>query len=92
MSNRGVQASVSCISASIHRCGYSRKKLSVPATERDEALRTEFRNVCAANFMPEQLVFVDETHTNRITSHRRYGWARTGDRSRRRDFFVRGKR
>jgi hypothetical protein len=91
-SNRGVNVSLSCISVSIHRRGYSRKKLSVPAAERDEALRMEFRQAYALNFVPEQLVFVDESHTNRITTRRRYGWAPVGGRSRRRDCFVRGKR
>ena len=64
----------------------------MPATEQNEVLRTEFRETYMANFTPEQLVFVDETHSNRITSRRRYGWAPVGDRSRRRDYFVRGKR
>ena len=62
------------------------------ATERNEAVRLEFRETYAMNFTPQQLVFVDETHTNRITPRRRYGWAPTGERSRRRDCLVRGKR
>jgi hypothetical protein len=80
--NRGVEASIPCISTSIHRCGYTRKKLSVPAAERDEVLRTEFREAYAVNFVPEQLVFVDESHTNHTTSRHCYGWAPAGDCSR----------
>ena len=90
-SNCGVEASISCISISIHHHGYTKKKLSVPAAERNEALRAAFRDDYVMNFAPEQMVFVDESHTNRITSHHRYGWAPVGDRSRQCDYFVRGK-
>ena len=44
------------------------------------------------HFMQEQLVFADESHFNRLTLRRNYAWAPWGDRARRWDFFVRGKR
>ncbi|CDO71854.1 hypothetical protein BN946_scf184939.g78 [Trametes cinnabarina] len=46
----------------------------------------------AENYQPEQLVFVDETHLNRETTRRMYGWAQCGRRAHRREFFIRGQR
>ena len=43
-----------------------------------------------AHYHPEQLVFVDETGCDRNTSARVYGWAPSGDRAHRHDFFVSG--
>ena len=48
--------------------------------------------VIGEHYEARQLVFVDESATDRRTARRGYGWAPTGTRARRRDFFVRGKR
>jgi hypothetical protein len=40
----------------------------------------------------DTLVFVDETGCNKLTAKRRKGWAPSGERARRRDFFIRGQR
>lgn len=37
-------------------------------------------------------MFVDESAFDRRVSHRPYAWAPSGNRARRRDFFIRGKR
>lgn len=44
------------------------------------------------NYLPEQLVFVDESAFNRNTTKRRMAWAPVGWRAQHRDFFVRGQR
>lgn len=46
--------------------------------------------IIGAHYTPEQLVFADESHFNRITLRRNYAWAPIGQRARRRDFFIRG--
>lgn len=44
------------------------------------------------HFKPYHLVFADESHFNRLSLRRNYAWSPQGDRARRRNFFVRGKR
>lgn len=44
------------------------------------------------HYQANQLVFVDESATNRYTTMRKKGWAPVGQRARRRDFFVRGQK
>lgn len=44
------------------------------------------------HFRPGHLVFADESHFNRISLRRSYGWAPRGNRARRRDFFIRGQK
>jgi len=92
ISNRRVEVDISTISRSLRRRGYTRKKLTRPAIERDEDDRLGFEYIVATYFEPEQLVFLDESACDRRTARRPYGWAVCGDRSRCRDFFVRGKR
>ena len=43
-----------------------------------------------SHYQAEQLVFVDETGSNRKTTSCTHGWAPTGDQACRRDFFVQG--
>ncbi len=63
-----------------------------PAIERNEEDRVAYKMLVGEHFEAHHLVFADETHLNRVTLRRRYGWAPIGDRARRRDFFIRGKR
>jgi len=85
-----VEMSVDTIRRELKRRGLTRKKLQKPAAERNEEIRSAFRMHMGTTYQANQLVFVDETGMNRNTSSRRYGWARCGNRARRRDFFVRG--
>lgn len=55
-------------------------------------MRDFFRLHVGETYSAEQLVFVDESAFNRHTARRTMGWATTGTRARRRDFFVRGQR
>lgn len=63
-----------------------------PAIEQDERDRAEFKMLVGEHFQPHHLVFADESHFNRMSLRRNYAWSPRGDRARRRNFFVRGKR
>lgn len=91
MTNRGVHVSLGTISRTLKRRGFTRKKLGVTAIEQDEEVRGEYLTRIQ-QYAPEQLVFVDESSCDRRTGRRAYGWAPTGNRSRRRECFVRGTR
>lgn len=82
----------STISRSLRRAGYSLKNVSVSALEQNEDIRAEYILTVGSHFSVEQLVFVDESACNRVTARRRCAWAPIGNRARRHDYFVRGKR
>jgi transposase len=88
----GVDVSPITIYRTLKRRGFTRKKMTRPAVERDETDRAEYQLLIGTYYEPEQLVFVDESAFDRRTVGRAYGWAPIGTRGRRRDFFVRGKR
>ena len=67
-------------------------KLTRPALERNEDNRFAYMAMIREQYPPETLVFLDESACNRFTTRRTYGWAPTGMRARRHDFFVRGTR
>lgn len=58
--------------------------------ERNEQHRTEFQTLIRTHFRPEQLVFADESHFNRLTLRRPYAWSIRGERATRYEFFLRG--
>ena len=70
----------------------SSSKVARPALERNEDKRAAYQILIAENYLPEQLVFVDESACNRNTTKRRFAWSPIGTRARRHDYFVRGKR
>src|SRR5579859_7068310 len=55
-----VKISVSCISRALRRMGYTRKKKTLGAVERDEQARAAFRELMAG-FDPANVVVVDES-------------------------------
>jgi transposase len=57
------------------------KKISLSASERDEAERATWRAQAQAEFDPETLVFVDESGCN-LALTPLYGWAPRGERAR----------
>jgi hypothetical protein len=63
-----------------------------PALERNEDKRAEYQIKVATAYLPEQLVFLDESACNRNATKRDYAWAPINGRARRHDYFVRGKR
>ena len=76
---------------SLNRAGYS-MKVSVPALEQNEDLRSLYLLTVGSGFSAEQLVFVDESACNRITTRQPYAWSPIGNHTRRHDYFARGKR
>lgn len=89
---RGVDVGEMTIARSLERRGMTRKRVSRIAQERSEEKRLAYKQYVGDHFLPEQLVFVDESGVNRIASKRSYAWSPVGTRARRRDFFIRGKR
>jgi hypothetical protein len=89
---RGVSVHTSTISRALHHAGYSTKNVSISALEQNEEARCQYLLTVGLNFTAEQLVFVDESACNRITTRRRCAWSPVGNRARRHDYFVRGKR
>ena len=87
-----VDVSPMTIYRTLKRRGFTRKKITRPALERDETDRAQYQLIIGMNYEPEQLVFVDESAFDRRTAQRPYGWSPIGTRSRWRDFFIRGKR
>jgi hypothetical protein len=47
--------------------------------EQNEQDRARFRNIVNAHYRPEQLVFADESHFNRLTMRRLYMWSKHGE-------------
>jgi transposase len=64
----------------VKRLGFSQKKRTVGALERDEFLRAAWRVMVAERVEPEWLVFVDEMGTNASLSPA-YAWAPKGQRA-----------
>ncbi|KAH7910742.1 hypothetical protein BJ138DRAFT_1101579 [Hygrophoropsis aurantiaca] len=89
---RGIDVDESTISRTLHRRGFSRKKVTRAALERNEELRNQFQLLVGANLTTEMLVFLDEAACNRHTFNRPYAWSPAQKRARRWDFFVRGQR
>lgn len=102
----GVETSVQTVMRTLHRAGYSMKtvccicldrwqrphpiKVTRTALERNEQDRAEYRALIRTHFRPEQLVFADESHFNRLTLRRPFAWSIRGERATRQDFFIRG--
>ena len=60
--------------------------------ERNEQDREDFKRNIVVHYRPEQLVFADESHFNRLTLRRPYAWAKRGDRASRFEFQFRGSK
>ena len=60
--------------------------------ERNEQDREDYKRNILVHYRPEQLVFADESHFNRLTLRRPYAWAKRGDRASRYEFQFRGSK
>ena len=49
--------------------------------ERNEEDHAEFKRNIAVHYRPEQLVFTNESHFNRLTLRRPHAWAKHGERA-----------
>jgi len=85
-----IDISLQTIARSLQREGYTMKTVTRCALERNEQDREEFKTLIDTHFRPEQLVFADESHFNRLTLRRPYAWSIRGERAVRHEYFVRG--
>ena len=90
--NHGVSVDISTIHRTLRRRGFTLKKNCFIPSERVEESRAKYQIEVTQNYHPEQLVFVDESALNCLTTRQSRGWASIGCCSCRRDFFVRGTR
>lgn len=91
LKNRFISVHFSTICRELKRVGFSLKKLKRIASERSEEKRAEFV-YRMAQYTPEQLGFIDETSKDDRVPGRRRGYAKKGQRARRKQVFVRGHR
>jgi hypothetical protein len=87
-----VEVDGSTITRELHWRGFTRKKVTRPARERNEELRLRYQANISENYPPETLVFVDEAACNQLTSNQPKAWAPVGSQARRHDYFVQGQR
>ncbi|TFK70777.1 hypothetical protein BDN72DRAFT_746879, partial [Pluteus cervinus] len=58
------RVSTATISRTLERRGFTSKKISRTAVERDEDDRAAYKLLIGEHFRPDQLVFIDESHVN----------------------------
>ena len=66
-------------------------QVSHPAIKRNEDRHAEYQIRVAEEYLPEQLVFVDESACNCNTTKREYAWVPINGWARRHDYFVQGQ-
>ncbi|KAJ3788561.1 hypothetical protein GGU11DRAFT_756984 [Lentinula aff. detonsa] len=87
VSRRGIDVNESTIWRYLQRRGYTMKKLSKTALERNEHRRTTFCFQFGQLVQPHKAVFVDESSFDRRTSLRKRAWALRGRKAERKWFF-----
>ncbi|CAD6892666.1 unnamed protein product [Tilletia laevis] len=85
------KVALSTISRLLSSLGYTNKKLTRVARQRDSERRRRHM-LFFAQFDPRQLIFADETHADNKANQRTRGWARQGSRAVDIDIFLRGQR
>ena len=101
-----VEVSVTTITCSQQRQGYTMKmvcclgllaslrltiyKVTCPALERNKQDYQEYMVLVAAHFHPDQLVFADKSHFNRLTLRRPYTWSIRGECDQHYEFTFQG--
>ena len=89
--NRFISVNYTTIHRELVRAGVNRKRLKRIAIERDEDRRADFIRRMA-QYMPEELGFLDEVSKDERTVGRRYGRSKKGQRAEKAQPFVRGRR
>jgi transposase len=77
----GVSVGISTLWRCLKRLGYSHKKRSVGAAERDECQRVAWKVLVADQIEADRFVFVDEMGSN-TSLYPLCGWSTTGERAR----------
>ena len=89
--NRFIAAHFTTVHRELVRAGISAKKIKKVASERNDDLRADFI-ARMAQYLPEQLGFLDEVSKDERTSFRARGRSRKGIRAVMKGVFVRGRR
>lgn len=76
-----VQISRSALHDNLRDCGLTYKAIHKCAAERNEPLREQFRQYAQANWVAEQLVFVDETSKDDRVIYRHFGRSLSGSQA-----------
>ena len=87
----GKSISISTICKLLQKQGFSHKKLSLIAQQRNDELREQYVQDVSV-YDPEMLIFLDETGCDRRTCLHQYGYALKGCRATTKKLLVRGKR
>jgi transposase len=87
----GIQVSQPTISQVLRRIKITRKRLKVEAAQRNEELRTQWRDDLQ-QFTADQIVCVDESGSDDRTGDRQYGWADSGVRAKVRRWLAKRER
>jgi len=72
-----VNIHVSTICRFLNQSGFRRQKLRITATQRDEFLRQQYASEVSI-YIPEMLIFLDETGADRRNKLRHYGYSMRG--------------
>jgi len=86
----GVCVSNSMLWRTLRRSGFTMKKITKSALERNEEHRAAFCFQYGMQYSPQQTVFIDESSFDRRTSLRGQAWALHGKCALRKCFFVHG--
>jgi transposase len=89
--NRFISVHYTTIFRTLEHAGMSRKKLKRIAIERNEDRRADFIERMA-QYLPEELGFLDETSKDARTTRRSSGWSKKGKRAEKKQAFLRGRR
>ena len=85
-----VELAQSTICQFLHRHNFSRQKMHITATRRDEALRLQFAGDLSV-YKSEMFIFLDETGTDRRDTLRKYGYSWRGKPAVAQKLLVRGQ-
>jgi len=89
--NQFISVHYTTIFRALEHAGMSRKKLKWIAIERNEDRRADFIERMA-QYLPEELGFLDETSKDAWTIRRSSGWSEKGKRAEKKQVYLRGRR
>ncbi|GBC06294.1 hypothetical protein RclHR1_06740010 [Rhizophagus clarus] len=88
----GKRASISTLWRSLRYLGITRKKLQKEAYERSEIIRAHYLGVIGESYIPNQLIFIDESAKNERSLSRFYGYSPQNIQACKKVVFIQGKR
>ena len=86
----GTEVCLSTICRFLQRNGFTRQRLRIAASQRDDFLRAQFVSDVSI-YKPEMLIFVDEAGSDRCDCIRKYGYSVRGKPLVSHRFLIRGQ-